>query len=53
MKQTGPQHAFPCPRRRSSLRRLGADGRMLAGYVAFFAVALLIFNAMILASLLP
>jgi hypothetical protein len=32
---------------------MGTPGRMLAGYIAFFTVSLLLFNAMILLSLLP
>ena len=34
-------------------RRMSASDRMLAGYVAFFTVALLLFDAMIVLSLLP
>lgn len=34
-------------------RRMSPSRRMLASYIAFFTVALLIFDAMILLSLLP
>lgn len=48
-----PQPAL-CRRRKPALwRRLGPGGRLLAGYVAFFAVSLGIFDAVILLSLLP
>jgi hypothetical protein len=40
-------------RKAAAWRRMGASGRLLAGYIAFFTVALLIFDAMILLSLLP
>ena len=40
-------------RKAAAWRRMSARGRMLAGYIAFFTVALLIFDAMILMSLLP
>jgi hypothetical protein len=53
MTRTAIQQAYGQTHRRSPLRRLGPGGRMLAGYVAFFTVALLIFDAMILLSLLP
>ena len=53
MTEAANRQQIAYPRRRTPLRRLGPDGRMLAGYAAFFAVALLIFDAVILLSLLP
>ena len=44
---------LPHQRKDDAWRRMGAGGRMLTGYVAFFAVSLLTFDAMILLSLLP
>jgi len=52
MRASGPGR-FPCQRNGAAWRRLSAGKRMLAGYIAFFAAALLIFDAMILLSLLP
>ena len=53
MMTTGEQAPVPYLRKNATKRRLGAGGRIRVGYLAFFAVALLIFDAMILVSLLP
>ena len=42
-----------CQRKAAAWRRMSSSGRMLAGYIAYFTAALLIFDAMILLSLLP
>ena len=52
MSTTG-QISAPRLRKADARRRRGANRRMLAAYCAFFTVALLIFDAMILLSLLP
>ena len=51
--RTSSQTTTLSQRKAAAWRRMGASGRMLAGYIAFFTVALLIFDAMILLSLLP
>ncbi len=51
--RTSGQNPVPCQRMVAAWRRMSARGRMLAGYIAFFAAALLIFDAMIFLSLLP
>ncbi len=53
MMRTSGQSPVPCQRKAAAWRRLSARGRMLTGYIAFFTAALLIFDAMILLSLLP
>ncbi|MBE9553644.1 MAG: hypothetical protein IMF05_09300 [Proteobacteria bacterium] len=53
MMRISSQFPVPCQRKAAAWRRMGASGRMLVGYIAFFTVALLIFDAMILLSLLP
>jgi len=53
MMTTGKQTPVPCRRKGAARRRLGASGRMLVSYLAFVAVSLLIFDALILMSLLP
>ncbi len=42
----------PYQRKSAARRRLSARGRLLVGYVTFVAVSLLIFDALILMSLL-
>lgn len=51
--KTNSQSPQPRQRMPATWRRLGANGRMLASYIAFFAVSLLVFDAVILLSLLP
>ena len=53
MTTTGKQGPVPHKRKSTAKRRLSAGGRMLIGYLTFFAAALLIFDALILISLLP
>ena len=53
MMRISSQFPVHCKRKGAARRRMSARGRMLAGYIAFFTVALLIFDAMILLSLLP
>ena len=50
---TNSQISAPGLRKIDARRRRSANWRMLAAYCAFFTVALLIFDAMILLSLLP
>lgn len=53
MTTTGEWAPVPYQRKSAARRRLSARGRMLVGYLTFFAVSLLIFDALILMSLLP
>ena len=53
MMRISSQFPVPCQRKGAVWRRMSASGRMLTAYIVFFAVALLIFDAMIFLSLLP
>jgi hypothetical protein len=53
MKNKKQHDPFFRQRRHAAIRRMSTANRMLAGYVGFFAVALLIFDAVIVLSLLP
>ncbi|MCK4867513.1 MAG: hypothetical protein KAT39_05650 [Alphaproteobacteria bacterium] len=47
------QTPIPCQRKGAAWWRMSPSRRMLAGYIVFFTVAFLIFDSMILLSLLP
>lgn len=51
--RTSDQAPHFCQRTATLWQRMDAGARILAGYIAFFTVALLIFDAMIFLSLLP
>ncbi len=53
MMRISSQTPVPCQRKDAAWRRISPSRRMLASYIAFFTVALLVFDAMILLSLLP
>jgi len=53
MMTTGKQDPIARRRKGAAKRRLSASGRMLVSYLAFVAASLLIFDALILMSLLP
>ena len=53
MMTISSQTPVPCQRKDTAWRRMSPSKRMFASYIAFFTVALLIFDAMILLSLLP
>jgi hypothetical protein len=53
MTKTGKCAPVPYTRKRAAKRRLSVRGRLLVGYLTFFAISLLIFDALVLVSLLP
>jgi hypothetical protein len=53
MTKTGKCAPVPYKRKRAAKRRLSVRGRLLVGYLTFFAISLLIFDALVLVSLLP